>query len=55
MCSALGGTERRAAGPAVSRPVPEPHLRVHWSVPEPTGFRMRTGPTLGALAPHQRD
>ncbi len=36
MCSALGGMERRA----VSSPVPEPQL--HWSVPEPTGFRGRT-------------
>ncbi len=32
MCSALGGMERRA--------VPEP--QIHWSVPEPTGFRGRT-------------
>ncbi len=32
MCSALGGMERRA--------VPEP--QIHWSVPEPTGFRART-------------
>ncbi|KAK2870640.1 hypothetical protein Q8A67_023167 [Cirrhinus molitorella] len=52
MCSALGGTERRAAGPAVSSPVPEPQL--HWSVPEPTGFRMRAGPH-GALWPHTRE
>ncbi|RXN19576.1 hypothetical protein ROHU_007234 [Labeo rohita] len=52
MCSALGGTERRAAGPAVSSPVPEPQL--HWSVPEPTGFRMRAGPH-GALWPRTRE
>ncbi|KAL0183280.1 hypothetical protein M9458_022655, partial [Cirrhinus mrigala] len=45
MCSALGGTERRAAGPAVSSPVPEPQL--HWSD--------ESGAARRALAPHQRD